>query len=589
MDRTAGAAQLDLMRLQGQAFDAMDDAGFIADAAGLILAANPAAERLYGRPRAELIGLRADALHGPGAPPIEDVNAALEAAGAWTGEMPLPDDGHGPRVGQVRISALYDESGRRVAAIAFTRDVTAERRTAADLGSAERRLEMVFEVAPIGLGLIGLDGFVHQLNHQLSEFFGFSAAELRAMRFGQATMPDDVAAERATLDRVIAGEVAIATSEHRYRRKDGRVVWGELSIAMVRDEATGLVEGYITALQDITQRRLATERLTAIASTQLAFADIELSPQKVMREICQHAQVLTGADGAMVQILEGHDIVIRAASGTSTGAVGMHLSREGLAGRAARTGQSLFSSDTEQDPRVLLAESRTALARSVAIVPLRRGTEVFGLVVVTAAHPNQFTEQDVQTLDVLAAPFGTAMSNAWQLEDVSQQASTDGLTGLTNRPAGLLALDRALKRQALNGGQTAVVFIDLDRFKPVNDALGHGAGDQVLVQVAERLRAVVRSADIAARYGGDEFLVICADLAHRDDAARLADRLLEVLPGGYPVTGPGGPEEVVIGASIGVAVTSRNVPLAADLLRAADEAMYVAKQSGGNRRELRTE
>lgn len=117
------------------------------------------------------------------------------------------------------------------------------------------------------------------------------------------------------------------------------------------------------------------------------------------------------------------------------------------------------------------------------------------------------------------------------MEATATQAVTDSLTGLGNRSYGLRELDRALLRQGRRGGHLAVMFIDLDHFKPVNDIHGHQAGDQVLQAVAGILRSAVRRTDTCARYGGDEFLVISEDIAGRAEAVLIAERLIHLIAG----------------------------------------------------------
>ena len=128
----------------------------------------------------------------------------------------------------------------------------------------------------------------------------------------------------------------------------------------------------------------------------------------------------------------------------------------------------------------------------------------------------------------------------------------------------------------------AVLFLDLDRFKLINDSLGHEVGDQVLVAVAERLEVAVRNTDTVARFGGDEFLVLSEDLDSTREAEELAERVLEALA--EPITLSRG--EVVVSASIGIAVARRASEEPAGLLRDADAAMYRAKTLGGARHEI---
>src|SRR5581483_164724 len=126
----------------------------------------------------------------------------------------------------------------------------------------------------------------------------------------------------------------------------------------------------------------------------------------------------------------------------------------------------------------------------------------------------------------------------------------DPLTGLPNRVLFMDRLNMALTRAARHGGRVAVSFLDLDRFKLVNDGLGHAAGDDLLQAVAVRLGAAVRSQDTVARFGGDEFTVLCEDLASEDEAIMVARRILEELQRPFALDG----SPVFVTASVGVAV-----------------------------------
>ncbi len=152
----------------------------------------------------------------------------------------------------------------------------------------------------------------------------------------------------------------------------------------------------------------------------------------------------------------------------------------------------------------------------------------------------------------------------------------DPLTGLPNRSR--LQEHLTAKLHALNGANAklTLLYIDLDRFKPVNDTMGHAAGDEVLVRVAERLRQCIRADDLVARIGGDEFVMVISRLRDQDDVRQLCTRLLESLakPFGY------GQQQVFIGASIGVAIAPQDSSQASELLRCADVALYQAKNSG---------
>jgi diguanylate cyclase (GGDEF)-like protein len=156
--------------------------------------------------------------------------------------------------------------------------------------------------------------------------------------------------------------------------------------------------------------------------------------------------------------------------------------------------------------------------------------------------------------------------------DRMYQAFRDSLTGLASRG---LFLD--LLRERLRAAEhVALLFVDLDRFKVVNDTLGHAAGDSLLVVMANRLKSQIRDTDIAARLGGDEFAVMLPGLATTREAAGVAQRILRVL--GEPVVIAG--REFLVGASIGIALNAPDVSDPADLIRRADIAMYQVKRNG---------
>jgi diguanylate cyclase (GGDEF)-like protein/PAS domain S-box-containing protein len=162
-------------------------------------------------------------------------------------------------------------------------------------------------------------------------------------------------------------------------------------------------------------------------------------------------------------------------------------------------------------------------------------------------------------------------------EALAEQAVRDPLTGLANRSLLVSRIHQAIELGAALPGQLAVLFLDLDRFKIVNDSLGHAAGDELLVAVAERLREAVRRGDLVARFGGDEFVVLCEDVEGRAEAAAIADRICRCLIRPFDCGG----NPIHVRASIGIALAGDLATTADALLRDADAAMYQVKASGG--------
>jgi diguanylate cyclase (GGDEF)-like protein len=159
---------------------------------------------------------------------------------------------------------------------------------------------------------------------------------------------------------------------------------------------------------------------------------------------------------------------------------------------------------------------------------------------------------------------------------LAHRATHDLLTGLPNRALFLDRLGHALTRASRAGQTCAVLFLDLDGFKEINDSLGHAAGDRVLAATAERLQACVRAADTLARLGGDEFVILLEEVADNEAASQVAERLGEALSRPFPVA----QRAVAVSASVGIALSVSPDDRPEDLLRCADVAMYRAKAGG---------
>jgi diguanylate cyclase (GGDEF)-like protein len=212
-------------------------------------------------------------------------------------------------------------------------------------------------------------------------------------------------------------------------------------------------------------------------------------------------------------------------------------------------------------------------ARAAMAAPVRENGTVVGSLAVMSFRPGHaFTDAQQQTLLTFADQVSVALSDAKTLA-TAQHAVRDPVTGLPNRVLFLERLDQALAR----AGRVHVLFLDLDRFKLVNDTLGHAAGDELLRLVGRRLQDCLRSGDCLARFGGDEYAVLMEN-ASSSAARRVGERMLDVVRTPYVVCG----EEVVVGGSIGIASTRCGID-GSELLRSADTAMYRAKHAGGDR------
>ena len=190
------------------------------------------------------------------------------------------------------------------------------------------------------------------------------------------------------------------------------------------------------------------------------------------------------------------------------------------------------------------------------------------------------------------SPQGVSYGRVWVFSDITQrkqweqkleqQAFYDSLTGLPNRALFVDRLAQATARARRHGERNALLFLDLDRFKVINDSLGHESGDLLLMAVAERLRACLRPEDTAARLGGDEFVVLLQGATHLEAVTRVAERIADALKTPFQL----GKHEVYTAASIGIVLETDTITTPDDLLRSADLAMYRAKSRGGARYEL---
>jgi diguanylate cyclase (GGDEF)-like protein len=215
--------------------------------------------------------------------------------------------------------------------------------------------------------------------------------------------------------------------------------------------------------------------------------------------------------------------------------------------------------------------------QAMIIAPIHQGAQPLGILAAFFHHPRTFDEQASPLADALAGQAARAISALRLQKSLEHAAMHDETTGLPNRR---LLEEKVNESRRARGTVRAVLFVDLDGFKNVNDQLGHQIGDEVLREVAARLQSAVRDNDVVARYGGDEFVIVC-DVASEEAALEMAERVRESVRVPYEML----PGDLSLGASIGVSVTLKESAIATvdELVRAADRAMYSAKYAGGDR------
>jgi diguanylate cyclase (GGDEF)-like protein len=260
----------------------------------------------------------------------------------------------------------------------------------------------------------------------------------------------------------------------------------------------------------------------------------------------------------------------------------------GLTGTAYRTGKPCVANDTRASERAVqwpYANIEERSSRAGAALPLFSQRGIVGVLLFMAAERGAFTDEFVELLQRLAENVSYALETFDRADEqkaaekrIEYLATHDSLTGLPNRVMFNQLLEQSIKTARRRASKCAVLFIDLDRFKIINDSLGHAAGDTLLIDIAGRLKNCLRESDVVARLGGDEFVIILNDVQDQDVVEALGRKILASL---LPSLSLGGHECRTTG-SIGIAIYPDNGIDAHTLTRNADIAMYVAKEDGKN-------
>ncbi|HEU4974879.1 MAG TPA: EAL domain-containing protein [Baekduia sp.] len=386
-----------------------------------------------------------------------------------------------------------------------------------------RRFERGFEEAAIGMAIISEDLRWVRVNAKLAQMLGRGADELRGAPILASIHPDDHHLSHRIADRLLAGAPP-PPPERRLVSADGTVI--DVVVSAVLIEGEDGAPQFFSQFSDVTGRRRSERHAEALAELSRVALDLH-DADELAAAVCAGVRDAMPAD-ACVLLPPG------AAPGAASGPM------------------------------------LTAPVR-------RRATGPATLTAHRRLPATGFHDQDVQFLQAAANLLGTALDRASIEGELREQALTDPLTGLANRSFLAAHLEHATAAAA-RGGEVALLLLDLDRFKVVNDTLGHRAGDELLRVVAERLRAAVRPSDVVARLGGDEFVVAwTAAQPEAEELPALAQRVLDAIAAPCVVDG----QELHVTASAGLAVSGSEPATAETLLRDADVAMYRAKEHGG--------
>jgi diguanylate cyclase (GGDEF)-like protein/PAS domain S-box-containing protein len=409
------------------------------------------------------------------------------------------------------------------------------------------------------------------------KWLGYTREELLAMG------PHDVLpASKEELEReydaVIAEGAKGVRVETYYTAKDGRIGWTELHRRALRSGENWII---VNISRDITERKLAEQRQAAHARYQeriARFGQSALAKREPAELIEQSVQMMLEALAADAVAYfepgpgEGQ-LVLRALVGVAAAASTDVPYRAGTPLlQVLHSGSRLLVDGAALEPAWAHA------LRSTALIPVRGESAARGVLCVGYRQAEAFSTEALNFVDAAASVLSTALHRIDSEGRLAYLAQFDPLTGLANRA---LLADRFSQMIVLakrRGSPLAVLFIDLDGFKMVNDSLGHAGGDALLKETAVRLQSTVRPGDTVARISGDEFAVVLADLARPEDAALVAQKIIDRLSAAVEVHG----QEVFVTASVGIAAFPADGSDAETLIGAADAAMYRAKQSGRN-------
>ncbi len=483
----------------------------------------------------EITGLTADEAVGRDWDSIVDAERRAEHAAALADSASLRyrftiDRGDSdPRVVFATTQAMHDGGGERTGWVGTLSDVTAERQAQA----AQRFQAQLLGAVGEAVIATDLDGTVRYWNEAAERLYGWSANEVLGRPITNVTVPFDITGDAdETIDAVTAGQTS--SGQYSVQRRDGTTFTALVTNSPIWDEESGDLSGMIGVAADITDLTSTQELLARTAAQQTAVAEL----------------------GRYALAADDIASVARAAETTITGILGS----EEWHARVVWPGEPDSAPGEEGTgpvTRVDVGESATIVVWNDNESPL-------------PSHGHQFIGDVANHLDSMLQRAGANV----QFEHL---ATHDPLTELPNRTLFLDRLQQVRLASERTGHRHAVLFLDLDRFKIVNDGLGHDVGDELLLSVVDRLRSVMRASDTLARFGGDEFAILSPNIGNEVAALAVGARIQAALDSPFQLKSA----EVLATASIGIAIGGAGTD-GDDLLRDADAAMYRAKDNGRN-------
>ncbi|MCE7884526.1 MAG: EAL domain-containing protein [Actinobacteria bacterium ATB1] len=477
----------------------------------------------------------------------------------------------------VRAAPLYTDDGTFYGYVGSLADVTSQVSAEAE----RNRLTAILEATTDLVAITDARGWPSYMNKSGRRMLGIGphspVDNLHSYRFAT---PASVQRIRDELTPALEQD-GIWSGELELLRLDGGTI-PVSQVTIAHSDSSGRIEYVSTVCRDISERtrmqdeleRRALQQATVASLGQQALggAEVDYLVEEVVAAIDETLEM----SGTCVLEPFGESdgsLVIRAGGGHYSPLVGRPLESPELRLQALKT---LESGRPEVRRLSIEGTPSPAYAASVLIGDPERP---FGILCGHA--PRKFSTDDIHFLQSVGHVLATAIGRKRTDEEILHRALHDALTSLPNRTLLLDRLEWALARSRRSEGNVAVFFLDLDNFKMINDGLGHSIGDQLLVSVAHRLTQVLRPGDTVARFGGDEFVVLCEEVVDDDGARQIAERISAAIGDPYLIEG----REVFATTSIGISLAHGDVT-PETVLADADAAMYRAKALGRARFEL---
>jgi diguanylate cyclase (GGDEF)-like protein/PAS domain S-box-containing protein len=485
-----------------------------------------------------------------------------EGTGAMEYRIVRPDGEE--RIVSARGRVFFDVDGTPLRMVGAMHDVTEQRRAQEQMAAREQQLSVAAELT--GIGSWDWDPVEDRVTWSptLYRIFGIAEDEFHGNveDYLARVHPEDREARRRLIEEALRGEDS-GVSEERIVRGDGEVRILRSRIHVIRGD-DGRPLRMIGACEDVTERKHSDRELERRARREALVSRIgrmALAGEDIRTEVSRVLSKELAIDTVDV------DLEVQVPPGSFADAL-------------LTTGEPVTVPDWSRETRFELpADLADGGVRASAGMAIRSYRGARGTLAVHTPEARTFDASELWLLESLSRLLGEAMERVRAGERMRIQALKDPLTGLPNRALLYDRLRHALELAARHDSRLAVMFIDLDGFKVVNDELGHAAGDDLLTAAADRLQDVVRVSDTLARMGGDEFVAVCEDVPSVDAALETAERLRMALSS--PVTVGG--RTYRISASIGIVFATPSHETPADIVRDADRAMYAAKEQGGDR------